>query len=78
MVNFINKIIAFFVFIKVSYYLLKFTFILGWSTDTEARILITQVRWRISKIEDGIVRKQFLDFLDKMKKERFKDGQNNI
>jgi len=71
MVNFINKIIAFFVFIKVSYYLLKFTFILGWSTDIEARILITQVRWRISKTKDDMARKQLLDFLDKMEKERF-------
>jgi len=71
MVNFINKIIAFFVFIKVSYYLLKFTFILGWSTDIETRILITQVRWRISKTKDDMARKQLLDFLDKMEKERF-------
>jgi len=71
MVNIFNRIRDFFNFIKVSYYLLKFTFILGWSTDIETRILITQVRWRISKTKDDMARKQLLDFLDKMEKERF-------
>jgi len=78
MVNFFNRIIAFFNFIKVSYYLLKFTFILGYANNADARILITQVRWRISKTKDDNARKQLLNFLDIMEKERFKDGQNNI
>jgi len=71
MVNFFNRIKDFFNFIRVSYHLLKFTFILGRFNNNEAKILITQTRWRISKTKDDNTRKQLLNFLDKMEKARF-------
>jgi len=78
MVNIFNRIRDFFNFIRVSYYLLKFTFMLGRANNNEAKILITQTRWRISKTKDDNARKQLLNFLDTMEKVRFPNEKNNI
>ena len=67
MVNFINRI-------KIFWYLIKFTFKLNRATDNNARMFITQTRWRINQIDNENIKQPLLDFLNTMEKERFKNG----
>lgn len=67
----VKEIKIFFNFLRVSYWMFKYAAALGFSSDERARILITQAKWHISKAENGEVKKELLNYIDKLEEARF-------